>query len=89
VTEPLRCLAHDPPDASGLTAWSCPEDCPDFLDEIDRRIADVDNHGNFIRTTVGGGVFYRQTFRNHQPVGEPTSWRPVGKEQADGQTPQM
>ncbi len=73
MSTPLRCPVH----ANESGRWACPDDCPHFLDELDRRIDDVIRNGNFTRTWVGDdGTVYRQTSRCHQPVGQP---RPVRK----------
>lgn len=49
----------------------CPAQCAQVLAEIERNIDDIKVNGNYTRTTVIDGQFYRQKFRNHQPVGEP------------------
>lgn len=77
MSKPVRCPVHDHPDSQPNESWGCPEDCPDWLTEVDRVVEDVQIHGNFIRTIMTDGVVYRQTFRNHQPVGEPVAWRPT------------
>jgi len=67
-----RCPEHAEPQGDALDAWPCPDDCPDFLAELERRIDDIKLNGNFIRVTTIDGVQSRQEFRNHHPVGEPT-----------------
>jgi hypothetical protein len=57
-----------------------PEDDPQFLAELERRIEDIKLHGDFVRTQVIDGVIYKQTYRNHQPHGEPVAWRAMPKE---------
>jgi hypothetical protein len=75
MTEPeRRCPVHSEPGADEAHAWPCPDDCLDFLAELERRIEDVRVNGNFIRTWVENGVYWKQTFRNHEPVGEPERW---------------
>lgn len=81
MSEPLRCPIHDAPDAGPCDRWNCPEDCLEWLDEMERRIKDMEIHGNYVRTSVVDGVFSRQTFRNHQPIDEPVAWRPVKTEE--------
>lgn len=54
-----------------LDAWNCPDECPDFLAELERRINDIKIQGNFTRMQVTDGVMYRQRYQNHQPIGEP------------------
>ena len=66
-----RCPVHSQPGADELDAWSCPDDCRDFLAELERRIDDVQIHGNFTRMSKVDGVWQRQTFRNHQPIHDP------------------
>jgi hypothetical protein len=70
-----HCPVHAEPGADVGHAWPCPDDCPGFLAELERRIEDVQVHGNFTRTWRDeDGVFYKQEFRNHEPVGEPERW---------------
>lgn len=73
MTEPeRRCPVHSEPGADEAHAWPCPDDCQDFLAELERRIDDVKVNGNFTRVRTGDdGVIMAQKFRNHQPVGEP------------------
>jgi hypothetical protein len=66
-----RCSVHAEPDADLLGAWSCPDDCPEFLAELERRIEDVKVHGDFTRVFARRGVLWRQKFRDHKPVGRP------------------
>lgn len=69
------CPVHAQPDADEAHAWPCPEDCPELLAELERRIEDVEIHGNFTQVTKGDdGRWLKQTFRNHQAVGEPMPW---------------
>jgi hypothetical protein len=73
-----HCPVHAEPGADVGHAWPCPDDCLDFLDELERRVQDVTVHGNFVRMSVVDGVLYRQHFRDHKPTGEPTpviSWK--------------
>jgi hypothetical protein len=65
-----RCSVHAEPEGDALDAWPCPDDCLEFLDELERQIEDVKINGNFTRVWQKDGLWYRQTFRNHQPVGE-------------------
>jgi hypothetical protein len=66
-----RCSLHSDPGADELDAWACPDDCKEFLAELERRIDDVQVHGNFTRMSVVDGVWYRQTFRNHKSIEQP------------------
>lgn len=72
---PTRCPTHAQPDGDVLDAWPCPDDCLDFLAELERRIEDVKVSGNFTRMwRDDNGVFYRQKFRGHEPVEVPQRW---------------
>lgn len=76
MSHPKRCPAHAQPDADLLHAWPCPDECEHFLAELERRIEDVQIHGNFTRlSTDENGTQWWQTFRNHQPIDEPKAWR--------------
>ncbi len=60
-------------------SWPCPvavegdpEDaktCEYFLDEMDRRAADIEA-GNYFAAKFEGDKFYTREFRNHEPVGD-------------------
>lgn len=78
-----RCPVHSKPGADVLNAWPCPDDCQEFLAELERQLDDVRIHGNFVRMhTDDDGVRWRQSFRNHQPVGEPEPWMSRGQKPA-------
>lgn len=62
---------HAEPDSDRLHAWACPDDCQDFLDELERRIEDVKVHGNFTRVLVKNGLMFLQKFRNHKAIERP------------------
>lgn len=74
-----RCPVHAEPTGTELNAWPCPDECPEFHAELERRIEDVTVHGNYTRITTINGMSMRQTFRNHHPVGDPTPWRIEGE----------
>lgn len=70
--------------ASESLRWACPDDCPHFLAELERRVIDVKVHGNFTRmTTDDYGRMWLQRFRNHEPVGEPERWPAFDKDGGD------
>ncbi len=73
--DPERCPVHVDPHHPDQ-AWPCPDECPDYLAELDRRIEDVKVNGNFTRVSLVDGFYERQQYRSHQPVGEPTRGRP-------------
>lgn len=78
-----HCPVHAEPGADVLHAWPCPDDCRHFSAELERRVEDVHVHGNYTRTwTDDNGFRYRQRFRNHQPVEEPSRWPPSLKEES-------
>lgn len=67
-----RCPDHSTPGTDEFNAWPCPDTCPHFQAEIERRIDDIQIAGNYIRTwTDDNGTFWKQTFRNHKPIDEP------------------
>lgn len=75
MSHPDRCPVHASKQYPELNAWPCPDECPDFLAELEHRIEDVQVHGNFVRTwRADDGTFYKQHYRDHQPVAEPISW---------------
>lgn len=70
MVEIRRCPVHAAPDADVLEAWSCPDDCQDWLAELERRIDEVTVMGNFVRVKFRMGVMFRLRYENHKPVGK-------------------
>lgn len=79
------CPVHGTPDDI-FTAWPCPmavegdppgtETCPHLVEELERRIKDVVENGNYFQYTEavspdGKRIRYTQEYRNFRPYGEP------------------
>lgn len=83
------CPVHSHAGADALNAWPCPDDCPDFHDELVRRIEDV-RAGNFFRMVSDdqgtqataddmlAGRHMWQEYRNGEPYGDPRPHGPRG-----------
>lgn len=68
-----RCSVHAPRDSDGLDGFPCPDECPEFTAELERRIDEVNVHGNYFRLLDrdGDGPRLVQEYRNHVPLGPP------------------
>lgn len=67
------CPVHSHEGADLLYRWACPDECDQFLAEIDRRIGAVQD-GHYFRVITRRHkkrVFMLQEYRNHKPVGKP------------------
>lgn len=60
-----------------MDAWPCPDDCTHFALELERRVENVQVHGNYFKLLgpIGDGAGLMQEYRNHVPVGPPRPLR--------------
>lgn len=64
------CPEHAPDNADIFNAWPCPDDCPQFIAELERRINDIQINGNYIRVwRDNNGQHWREEVTEHQPQG--------------------
>lgn len=76
---PARCPVHADPEGTIVDAWSCPDECGYFLDELNRRIAEA-SQGHYIRAWRDeDGVYFKQEHRFHEPVGDPVRWEAMNR----------
>lgn len=70
------CPVHADAGVDTINAWACPDDCEHFAEELQRRIDDIRINGNYTSVfTDDAGLTWRQHYRKHLPVGEPTLWK--------------
>lgn len=64
------CPEHAPTNADIFNAWSCPDDCPHLIAELERRINDITINGNYIQVwRDNNGQYWREEYDGHQPQG--------------------